>query len=87
MGRTRVVKHRPTNIGSCSLNWLKENLAHDCMDLYFLHLSSHLDISNMFNRNILEILVNLRSTEERKPKFEILSNLGFPRTPLVMSLL
>ena len=35
---------------------------------------------------MLKILVDLRATDERKSNWEILSNLGFPMAPLVMSL-
>ena len=66
---------------------LKGNLAHNCMDLYFLCLSFHLDISNM-----LETKYTLNTCEPASHRGEKIQSgntfkFWFPIPPLVMSLL
>ena len=66
---------------------IKGNLAHNFMDLYFLCLSFHLDISNMLKTKYIGNTGLPASHRGEKIQFGNLSNLGFPITPLVMSLL
>ena len=66
---------------------IKGNLAHNFMDLYFLCLSFHLDISNMLKTKYIGNTGLPARHRGEISNLEILSNFGFPITPLVMSLL
>ena len=60
--------------------YVKGNLAHKFMDLYFLCLSFHLDVYIMMKAKKI-------ATEDRKFNLEIVSKLDFPTSPCVTSLL